>query len=160
MTDKELKKLSRTQLLELLIAQGRELEQTKAQLADARSALEDRNIAISQSGSIAEAALRLNGVFAAAEEACRQYTDNIRDLSQRQEAVCAQREDESQTKAQKLLRDTEAQCAAMVKAAKEESQAYWDELASHLDAYCAHHAEITRLLAIAPQSIRNKLNEK
>lgn len=160
MTDKELKKLSRTQLLELLVAQGKELEQTRAQLASAQAALNDRDVALSQSGSIAEAALQLNGVFAAAEDACRQYTDNIRELSQRQASICAQLEAESRVKAQKLLQDAEEQSAAMLKAAQEGSQAYWDELSSHLDAYCAQHAEITRLLAAAPQSIRNKLNEK
>lgn len=159
-TDKELKKLSRTQLLELLISQGKELEQTRSELAAAQAALKDRDIAVSQSGSIAEAALRLNGVFSAAEDACRQYTDSIRDLSQRQSSICAQLEAESRARAQQTIEDAQAQRDAMIKAAKEESQAYWDELSSHMDAYCAHHAEITRLLAAAPPSVRNKLHEK
>ena len=77
MTDKELRRLSRKDLLELLIAQGRELDTLKAELEDARAALHDRQIRIDNAGSIAEAALQLNGVFEAAQAAAQQYLENI-----------------------------------------------------------------------------------
>lgn len=78
MTDKEVRRLSRAQLLEILVAQGKEIEELKAELAATRKKLEDRTIEIEKSGSLAEAALRLNGVFEAAQRAADQYLENIR----------------------------------------------------------------------------------
>lgn len=78
MTDKELKRLSRAELLELLIGQMKENQRLQAGLDAANKALHDRAIVIEQAGSIAEAALQLNGVFAAAEAAAAQYLENIR----------------------------------------------------------------------------------
>ena len=92
MTDRELRKLSRRDLLELLIAQGRERDALQAELEKARAALQDRELRLAQAGSIAEAALQLNGVFEAAQAAAQQYLDNVRLRSERLEALCAARE--------------------------------------------------------------------
>lgn len=78
MTEKELRRLSRGELLEMLIGQMEENQLLKQQLKDARIQLDNRQIAIETSGSIAEAALKLNGVFQAAEEAAQQYIENIK----------------------------------------------------------------------------------
>ena len=78
MTDKELKKLSRAELLEMLLAQSKEKQRLEEELAEARKKLEDREIRIAESGSLAEAALKLNGVFEAAQAAADQYLENIR----------------------------------------------------------------------------------
>ena len=77
MTEKELRRLSRAELLEMLLAQTEENRQLKKELQEAEEALEDRRIAIEESGSMAEAALRLNGVFEAADQAVRQYLENM-----------------------------------------------------------------------------------
>ena len=81
MTEKELKHLSRAELLEMLLAQAEENRQLKKQLQAAQDALSDRRIAISQAGSLAEAALQLNGVFEAADRAARQYLENVQRLA-------------------------------------------------------------------------------
>lgn len=81
MTDKEVRKLSRAELLEMMVAQGKEIERLQAQLDKARQQLADRRIEVQQAGSIAEAALRLNGVFEAAQRAADQYLENIRHLA-------------------------------------------------------------------------------
>jgi len=86
MTNKELKKLSRTDLLKMLIAQSKEMEALKKQLKEANEMLEDRRIMIENSGSIAEAALQLNGVFEAAQKAAAQYLENI----QLKSDICAE----------------------------------------------------------------------
>lgn len=85
MTDKELRKLKRSELLEMLIEQQKELIEVKKQLEEARAQLESRDIAISRAGSIAEAALQLNSVFEAAQKAADQYLENIRRLNGEQE---------------------------------------------------------------------------
>ena len=81
MTDKELRRLSRGELLEMLLAETKENQRLRAQLEQAQAELESRQILLEQSGSIAEAALRLNGVFEAADRAARQYLDSIRAMA-------------------------------------------------------------------------------
>ncbi len=78
MTNKELKKLTRLQLLELLVEQGKEMERLKRRAERAEEKLRKRMLLLSEAGSIAEAALRLNGVFEAAQAAADQYLDSVR----------------------------------------------------------------------------------
>ena len=55
MTERELRRLSRTDLLELLVAQRRENEQLRCILDQTQAQLADRTIQIDKAGSIAEA---------------------------------------------------------------------------------------------------------
>lgn len=82
MTDKELRRLSRSELLEMLIAQTEENRQLKIRLERAEARLRDRTIAVEKAGSLAEAALQLNRVFEAADQAAQQYLENVRLMSE------------------------------------------------------------------------------
>jgi len=116
MTDKELRKLSRADLLEILIEQSEEIELLRERLKTAELALEHKEIIISNSGSIAEAALRLNGIFEAADAAGRQYLENLRLNSGRQEAMYNQLEiieKKLKRSVEKCIAETEAKCRAM-----------------------------------------------
>ena len=78
MTDKELASLKRNELLELLLMQTRRVRELERENEELKAALEDRRILIEQSGSLAEASLKLNKVFEAAQAAADQYLENIR----------------------------------------------------------------------------------
>ena len=78
MKQENLTKLKRVDLLELLIAQGKEIDQLTEELARAQEELSQRRLVLDNAGSIAEAALRINGVFEAAQAAADQYLENIR----------------------------------------------------------------------------------
>ena len=78
MTDQELKKLRRSDLLELLIAQGKENEQLRARLAQAEAQLAERKVLLTKAGSIAEASLQLNGVLEAAQAAAAAMQPPVR----------------------------------------------------------------------------------
>lgn len=82
MTEKEMKHLSRAELLELLLAQTEENDRLKQQLKQLQDQLEDRTILIDNCGSMAEAALKLNGVFDAVDRAVQQYLENVRRMAQ------------------------------------------------------------------------------
>lgn len=77
MTEKELKHLNRTEILALLLAQMEENAALKKRIGELEAEMAERKIAIDNAGSIAEAALALNGVFEAAQKAADQYLENI-----------------------------------------------------------------------------------
>lgn len=112
MTDKELQKLGRRELLQMLLEQAKEaerlgallkeseekyrelednyerlrgrLDKKDAQIHNLRATLqterEKREMDMENVGSIAEAALKLNGVFEAAQRAANQYLQSVREL--------------------------------------------------------------------------------
>ena len=102
MTDKELRRLSRGELLEMLIAQAAENDQLKNRLEQAEAQLRDRKIAINNAGSLAEAALSLNGVFQAAEAAAQQYLENIERISGQQDASCRDMKEQAKQEAAEI----------------------------------------------------------
>ena len=73
MTDKELKKLNRSELLELMLEQSREIDR-----------LQERNLKIESCGSIAEAAAEVNSLFHAAQRAADMYLLNV-------QRICAEK---------------------------------------------------------------------
>jgi len=85
MTERELRKLDRTSLLKLLLDERRENERLQDELEKANEKLANRDITLEKVGSIAEAALQLNGIFEAAEAAADQYLENVRSRAGEQE---------------------------------------------------------------------------
>lgn len=70
MATRELKRLSRKQLLQLLIAQ---MEENR----DLRRKLENRQLIMENTGTLAEAALKLSEIFEAADAAAQIYLDSV-----------------------------------------------------------------------------------
>lgn len=75
MTEKELKKLTRYQLLELLIVQTERADKLQQQVERLQNRIDDKEIQMTVMGSIAEASLELSGVFAAAQKAADLYLE-------------------------------------------------------------------------------------
>lgn len=136
MTEKELRGLSRADLLELLIEQTKKNELLQQQLDEATAKLQSRELTISNAGSIAEASLQLSGVFEAAQTAGEQYLQNIRRLSHSQAQICAEMERQTRKKCDEMLRQTE-----------EDAQLYWDQISQRLDAYYKEHPGLKQELA-------------
>lgn len=126
MTGKDLKRLSRSDLLEMLLELSKENDKLRIDNNELQQQLEDRKLAIDQFGSLAEAALHLNGVFEAAQAACEQYTENVQYRSEHLREYCAQ-----------LERDTQLQCEAK----KTETEARCGELLAQTQAQCAQWTE-------------------
>ena len=130
MTEQELHRLSRKDLLELMLQQAKETEEIKTkyetklnmiktenekereilkkELEEAKKNLQNREIIINEAGSIAMAALQINGIFEAAQAAGQQYIENIRSINDRQAKICAQRENESRAEADEMLKEKHA----------------------------------------------------
>ena len=110
MTEKELKKLTRKQLLELLLKQIQRSDALEEELKAANQRISDRNLMQSEAGSIAAASLKLNGVFEAAEAAAAQYLENIAKLNEDHELVYERAKAEAKEKADALVEAAEKLC--------------------------------------------------
>lgn len=152
MNEQDLKKLGRQDLLQLLIAQGKEKE---AELKKAKEALNSRAIDIENVGSLAEASLKLNGVFQAAEEASKQYLENIalkekliKEKYAKKEAELLELETKANEKIEEQLK------AALIKAdqieaeAKVRAELYWSEVSERLESFYKEHKALKELIAL------------
>lgn len=115
MTNKELRKLSRAELIDILFELQTQNENLTAENRELAAQLESRQLQITEAGSIAEAALRLNGVFEAAQAAADQYVRCTKDslaIAERTLAAAKRQADtlvqEATAQAQKLLADADA----------------------------------------------------
>lgn len=114
MTEQDLRKLHRTELLELVQDLTKENQVLRVELDKLRNQLASRTIAIEKSGSLAEAAIRINGVFEACQAACEQYTMNLQQRVAEQERISQELEQRNQIleqltreKCEQMLRETE-----------------------------------------------------
>lgn len=80
-----LRKLTREQLLEMLVELSKENEELRAELEKTQKELQSKRIRIAKAGDIAEASLKLNRVFEAARDAASQYVANIKVLEKQKQ---------------------------------------------------------------------------
>lgn len=157
MTANDLKKLSRMDLLELLIARSEEVEKLRNLLKDAEEKLNQREIILNEAGSIAEASLQLNGIFEAAQSASKQYLDSIQLYHDYQKLVCEKMErkikddaerslEDAKRKCEQMETETKYKCTEMVLRAKIESQEYWNAITEKLELYYAKNPELRGVL--------------
>lgn len=128
MTEKELKKLNRYQLLELIILQTQEIDSLKKQLADTEQKLESQQIRVSQAGSIAEAALQLNDIFQVAQSTADLYVQRVRQQDEKAEQIehtARQAADtmllNAQQESERMLTDARQQAAMILENARKHS---------------------------------------
>lgn len=133
MTDRQLRKASRSDLLKLLLEEKKINEALHEQIQQMQLRLDNRQLYMNQAGSLAEAALKLSGIFDAAESACQYYTENIRALSGRQEEIC-----------RKMEQETREKCDRMLDQAKQMSRVYWDEYTEKCSMYMKTMEEAQR----------------
>lgn len=102
MTDKDLRRLSRAELLELLLIQTKEVERLREKLEDTRSQLEERRLQVSEAGNLAEAVLKINNVMEFAQAAAEQYLLNISAMEEETRQKCEQMLESAAREAQRI----------------------------------------------------------
>ena len=121
MKAKELRKLTRTELLEMLLQQVEENEALRAQVEQLRAELDSRALVMQQSGSMAEAALKLSGVFDQAQQAADDYLNSLRLANAEPEAYTQKIRQEAQEQAQAIIADAQRRSDRILADAEE----YW-----------------------------------
>lgn len=77
MTDKEFKRLSRPQLIEVIYQLQLKLEEMTAENERLSQELADKRLRVDDVGNIAEAALSIHNVFTTAQDAAAHYIEEI-----------------------------------------------------------------------------------
>ena len=73
-----LARLRKREILKIMVAQGEEIDRLNARVAELEEKLADKEIKISNAGSLAEASLALTKIFQEADEAAKIYLENVR----------------------------------------------------------------------------------
>ena len=113
MINKELKKLSRRELVDLIYQMKRNEEQLQEEIASLKNALEDKRIRLSEVGSIAEAATSITNVLTAAQAAADLYLNEIASMRADAELECARMIDETKVKVANVFSTCEKQLEEM-----------------------------------------------
>ena len=124
MTDKEFKRLSRAQLIEVIYQLQLKEEELLAENQRLKEELADRRIQMQQAGNIAEAALAINNVMRAAQNAADQYLEEIRQMHRETEAAC-----------QRALEEAHREAATMAAPAKDTESVYESEFNAILEEF-------------------------
>ena len=103
MTDKEFKRLTRAQLIEIIYQLQVKLEEVSADNQRLKAELMDKRVRMNQVGSIADAVLEINNVMQAAQSAADQYLEEIRQLRSEAEEDCRKIREEAQKEAEEIV---------------------------------------------------------
>ena len=106
--ENDLRSMNKTELLTMLRDQEAEINELKEENARLEQQLEDKRIGLQECGSIAQAALKLNGVFEAAQAAADQYLESVKAGSSGAELNAQMEEELAQTRARCRQMEEEA----------------------------------------------------
>lgn len=107
MTDKELRKLGRMELIDIIYQLEKKQDELQKENKNLQSKLDSVRITIDEAGSIAEAAVGINGVFEAAQRAADQYLKEIHLANSETEERCNLMLSEAEQKAASLINHAE-----------------------------------------------------
>ena len=115
MTDKEFKRLGRSQLIDIIYQFQLKQEELIADNEKLEKELADKRLRISKAGSIAEAALELHNVMASAQDAAALYLEEIRIMRDETTEECQRLLEQARTEAERIVAQarTEAESIAV-----------------------------------------------
>lgn len=149
MTDQELKKLSRTELIEIIYELQKRAEEKDSEIEALTEELKKKEISVAESGSLAEASLRLNGVFESAQAAADQYMQSLYSEVPEAERIIASAErrrdeilDIAKKKGYAMLASAEKQARGIVTEAKRYAAGKKEEIDGKVTEYLRLNSEL------------------
>jgi membrane protein involved in colicin uptake len=147
MTDREIRHLSKTELLSIIRDQEQELQQAKQQAEELRRQLEEKRIHLEKCGSIAEASLEMNQVFQTAQAAADQYLSEVREKRDGMDAEIKQMLTEAKQKADAQIRSAMDTGKKIEEESRRKADACWDALQDKLETFYKSHQGLEETLA-------------
>ena len=124
MIGKELKRLSRRELVDIIYQLKKNDQEKQEKLSKLEEALQEKRIRMSVAGSIAEAAIDITQIFSTAQRTADLYLHEIAAMKEEAERECAAMMEEAQAKAAAILAEGEKQFAELNARYKVEYQKY------------------------------------
>lgn len=103
MTDKEFKRLSRAQLIEIIYQLQLQIDELTERNQAIEKELTDKRLRIDNAGNLAEAALEINNCFLSAQNAAEHYLNEIKVIRE-----------ETEAEQQRILAQARAEAAAII----------------------------------------------
>ena len=130
MTDKEFKRLSRAQLIDIIYKLQLELDKVNEEKQELESKLADKRLRLQSAGNIAEAALEINDCFRSAQNAAEQYLNEIKAIRE-----------ETEAERQRVLSQARAEAEAIIAGAKKTQVDYDSAIEAILKEYNQNHSD-------------------
>lgn len=106
MFSKELRRLSRRELVDVIYQLKKNEQEMQEKIQQMEQALEDKRIRLSVAGSIAEATASVTNVFAAAQNTADLYLHEISCMKAETQLQCTQILEEAKQQAEKILEES------------------------------------------------------
>ena len=124
MTDKEFKRLRRSQLIDIIYQLQLQIDKLTEQNQALERELADKRLHLRNAGNIAEAALELNDCFRSAQNAAEQYLNEIKAIRE-----------ETDAERSRILAEARAEAEAIIVAAKKTQGDYDSAIAAILEEF-------------------------
>ena len=130
MTDKEFKRLSRAQLIDIIYQLQLQIDKLNEEKQALEGELKDKRLRLSNVGNIAEAALEMNDCFRSAQNAAEQYLNEIKAIRE-----------ETEAERQRILSEARAEAAAIITGAKKTQGDYDSAIEAIMLEYSQNHSD-------------------
>ena len=130
MTDKEFKRLSRAQLIDIIYQLQLQIDKLNEQKQELESELADKRLRLCNAGNIADAALEMNDCFRSAQNAAEQYLNEIKAIRE-----------ETEAERQRILAQAQAEAEAIIADAKKTQVDYDSAIEAILKEYGQSHSD-------------------
>ena len=111
MINKELKRLSRRELVDIIYQLKKNEQEMQEEVDSLKNELQDRRLRISVAGSIADATISMTNLFSTAQMTADIYLREIASMKEDAEKECMRRIEEAEKKAELILADGEKKIA-------------------------------------------------
>ena len=124
MISKELKRLSRKELVDIIYQLKKNEQEKQEEMAQLEEKLQEKRIRVSVAGSIAEAAMDITQIFATAQRTADLYLVEISNMKDETQRQCDAQLEAAKKKADGILAEAERQFIELAERYKEEYQKY------------------------------------
>lgn len=132
MINKELKKLNRRELVDIIYQLKKNEEQMQEQIAALEAELQERRIHLSVAGSIAEAATDITGIFSVAQSTADLYLREIAFMKEDVQRECDKMIEEAKKKVESIMADGQRKYDALASCYKTDYKK-WQELRAEIE---------------------------
>lgn len=123
MAQTEFRKLKRFELVDIIYQLQEELEEQKKINEELERRLADKELKMTEAGSIAQAAVALSGLMETAQQAADQYLLSVRGLVWRSEMAARQQTADASLESEKILREARRKAGQICDKAQKEADA-------------------------------------